>query len=112
MKLADFLRYLERPAIVELKNESNKIICFTLTESEGIEPYLDREIISWRIPDLTLECDNIKTDLCIKLFDKRERNSKLCGSRCIPNEVKDDQEYPGITKSGIAPELLYNGADH
>ena len=106
MKLADFLRYLERPAIVKLENESNKIICYTLTNSEGIEPYLGREIISWRIPNLTLECDNLKADLCIKLFDKREKKGN------IPNEVKDDQEYPGITKSGIAPELLYNGADH
>lgn len=77
MKLADFLKYLEHPVIVKLENESNKIICFTLTDSEGIEPYLNREIISWRIPNLTLECENLKADLCIKLFDKRERTENF-----------------------------------
>lgn len=111
MKLENFLKYLEHPAIVELENESNKIICITLTDSEGIEPYLNREIISWRMPNLTLECHNIKADLCIKLFDANKRITYYAdGNVCA--EVKDNPDYPGISDSGIAPELLYNGADH
>ena len=113
MILEEFLKWLERPALVKLINDSDKIICLTSTDSEGIEPYLKRDIICWGIPDLRMENPhNFRVDLYIKLFDARERTTYYADDNVCAKEVKHNPDYPGNSNSGIAPELLYNGADH
>ena len=60
MKLRDILGLLEREYIIALRNEDNSsavcpehrnLICITMSNSEGVDPYLDRELKSWGLTD-------------------------------------------------------------
>ena len=52
MKLREIIDLLECPYCIEIKTE-NKLICVTISDSEGIDPYLDREVISWGLPNMS-----------------------------------------------------------
>lgn len=79
MKLREFLAPCENIVSVTLLNEEKKLICNTITDSEGIEPYLERDIISWRIRDF-MSSPNTLGDVHITLFDEH---------------IKDNPDYPG-----------------
>lgn len=79
MKLREFLAPCENIVSVTLLNEEKKLICNTITDSEGIEPYLERNIVSWRIRDF-MSGPNTLGDVHITLFDE---------------SIKDNPDYPG-----------------
>lgn len=67
MKLREFLAPCENIVSVTLLNEEKKLICNTITDSEGIEPYLERDIVSWHIRDF-MSSPNTLGDIHITLF--------------------------------------------
>ena len=78
MKLREFLAPCENIVSVTLLNEEKKLICNTITDSEGIEPYLERNIVSWRIKNFMRL--NTLGDVHITLFNE---------------PIKDNLDYPG-----------------
>ena len=63
MKLRDILGLLESNCIIELRKDLNyienlesleqRLICITRSDSEGVNPYLDRHVIGWGVPKLS-----------------------------------------------------------
>lgn len=51
MKFREMIEKLDRHCVVELLNIDNNIICTTLSDCEGVDPYLDREVDSWGLTD-------------------------------------------------------------
>lgn len=91
MKLRDILNLLEGDCVIALRNEGNlnavcpdpnTLICMTMSNSEGVDPYLDRELKSWGLTSKTNH-DTI-ADLVIVLKNKTVEPENI----------------------------LYNGADH
>lgn len=91
MKVRDLLELLEGDCVLAIRNEDNSnpvypnsknLICMTMSSSEGIDPYLDREIKSWGLTQKR-NADTI-ADLFIELYQKKAEPENI----------------------------LYNGADH
>lgn len=47
MKLKDMVEKLRKSEIVEIRDHDNYPICTCCTDSKGIQPYLDNEILEW-----------------------------------------------------------------
>ena len=78
MKVRDLLELLEGECVLALRKEdkslqgypnSENLICMTLSSSEGVDPYLDREIKSWGLTQKR-NADTI-ADLFIELYQKK-----------------------------------------
>ena len=47
MTLKDMIDRLRHPQHIEIRNAENNTICCCGTHSEGVLPYIDREVIEW-----------------------------------------------------------------
>lgn len=51
MKVRDMIEKLTYPCKMALMNADEKMICITVSHSEGTEPYFEREIKGWHLPN-------------------------------------------------------------
>lgn len=47
MTVKDMVEKLRMPKMVEIRDHANYFICTCKTESKGITPYLENEVIEW-----------------------------------------------------------------
>ena len=70
MIVKEFIELLSRPVLLEIDSEEKRMICITITDSEGIEPYLNRDIIKWGLPHLEAINPHLRPDIWIRLKDE------------------------------------------
>ncbi len=51
MKVREMIDGLKFPCKMAIENADEQMICLTVSNSEGIEPYLDREVLEWYLPN-------------------------------------------------------------
>lgn len=47
MKVKEMIDGLKYPRKIGIKNADENLICLTVSNLEGMEPYLDREVLEW-----------------------------------------------------------------
>lgn len=92
MTLKDYIKNLENPASITIENEEMEFICITITSSEGIKPYLNREVSSWRLPGMEGN-PRMRSDLIFVLKNEHDNNT----TRYFNNEIVETySEEPPI----------------
>lgn len=66
MKVREKLAGLKYPCKICFKNADEKIICLTVSNSEGIEPYLDRDVLEWYVPNPIMDSRDVDIYLILK----------------------------------------------
>lgn len=76
MTVNDMLSKLRTEKRIEFRNEGNREICVASSTSEGIDPYLNREIIQWYPYNAQLMG---KADIVIIMENESEETMVYCG---------------------------------
>lgn len=65
MKVEDMLSCLGSPVEIEFRNSKDVLICNTISDKEGVIPYLERTVLKW------FPCCGMATrEICIFLEDE------------------------------------------
>lgn len=68
MKVREMIDILKYPCKIVFKNADEEMICITVSNSEGAEPYFDREIKEWHLSNPIMHMTD--ADIFIILKDK------------------------------------------
>ena len=68
MTLKDMLNVLRIPCIIKIRDLDNDPICNCGSDSKGVYPYLDLEVVQWFVYDLGGE----KNTICVLVNDVKE----------------------------------------
>ena len=71
MKVREMSDDLKYPIRIAFKNADDNLICIAESNSEGTEPYLEREIVEWYLPNPFMENPRFAdTEIYMMLKDK------------------------------------------
>lgn len=68
MRLKDMLNTLRRSCTVRIRDLDNNAICICDSNSKGVDPYLDLDVVEWFVYDL----GGVKNTICVLINDARE----------------------------------------
>lgn len=71
MTLKDMVEKLRNTEVVEIRDHDNYLICICNTDSKGIQPYLEYEILEWFVFSDSVFCG---PNFCVLINDEVEAN--------------------------------------
>lgn len=74
MTLKDMVEKLRKKEIVEIRDRDNYIICTCHTNSKGIQPYLENEILEWFVFS---ESVFYGPNFCVLINDEVTQNQRI-----------------------------------
>lgn len=76
MKVKEMVNTLRITSEIEFRNSENYTICKAKSDSEGVNPYLEREVIEWFVFSKTIPTLKVNSDICLILEDEEKKNNE------------------------------------